>query len=68
MKATWARVADFLALWLRHSDARQVFDLPAPALLHPGSPTPGHRPVEIKRTHRQVRDLPRIGVAKPLGW
>ncbi|MDX6560066.1 MAG: hypothetical protein QOF72_3115, partial [Blastocatellia bacterium] len=26
--------------WLRHSDARQVFDLPAPALLHSGSPTP----------------------------
>src|SRR6266403_822534 len=32
-----------------------------------GVSDPGHRPVETEKTNRQVTDLPRIGVAKPLG-
>ena len=52
-----------LELWLCRSDARQVFDLPSTDLLLFGSPTRGHRPLDLKKAFRQVGDLPRIGVA-----
>jgi len=45
--------------------ARQVFDLPSTDLLLFGSPTRGHRPLDLKKAFRQVGDLPRIGVAEP---
>jgi len=52
--------------WLGHSDARQVSDLPKHPLLFFGSPT-RLEVVTDRQTSggsfRQVRDLPRIGVA-----
>jgi hypothetical protein len=56
-----------LSKWLCHADARQVSDLPAefPHLFMVSDPSYGRRPKISKRTLRQVRDLPRIGVAEP---
>jgi hypothetical protein len=56
-------------LWLCHSDARQVSDLPAMNVSSSqGSSTrlSGHRPLDSEGSFRQVKDLPRIGVAEPL--
>ena len=52
--------------WLGHSDARQVSDLPKDASYFLWVSDPlvcGHRPPDLRRRFRQVRDLPRIGVA-----
>ena len=56
------------ATWLCHADARQVSDLPN---RHSQSKAVYDRefgvgdPSEKKATSRQVKDLPRIGVAEP---
>ena len=55
--------------WLCHSDARQVSDLPEAASEVWRSVTAYKRvgdPKKIRGVFRQVRDLPRIGVAEPL--
>jgi hypothetical protein len=53
-------------LWLCHSDARQVSDLPTPQpLFHGLRPFYAVVDRQIEMAFRQVRDLPRIGVAEP---
>src|SRR5262245_34651779 len=55
-------------LWLCHSDARQVFDLPGTPVLSSRSSTFCVGPetaVLSEGDIRQVKDLPRIGVAEP---
>ena len=56
----------------REKDARQVSDLPAANPFFLVSATrvgissfPGHRPPDLERASRQVKDLPRIRVAQP---
>jgi len=52
--------------WLGHSDARQVSDLPKDASFFFGSPTRLYAVTDrqtLGGSFRQVRDLPRIGVA-----
>jgi len=54
-----------LTLWLCHADARQVFDLPKALNKFAGLwPRVGDPRSGLGRW-RQVKDLPRIGVAKP---
>ena len=53
--------------WLRHSDARQVSDLPLSAPLRSTVyDRGGSETLERKIRSRQVEDLPRIRVAEPL--
>jgi len=51
-----------------HSDARQVFDLPARRTQDSAvcDRKLGRRPVRRRIRRRQVGDLPRIGVAEPV--
>jgi len=52
--------------WLRHSDARQVFDLPLSANQMAVYDLDGSQTLaENKGSQRQVQDLPRISVAEP---
>jgi hypothetical protein len=61
-KKSAEEVSNILCKWLCHSDARQVSDLPARGLL--SSAVLDRRLSKIEGL-RQVRDLPRIGVAEP---
>jgi len=56
------------AMWLCHADARQVSDLPKTTHKIWRSMTGSETLKERRVRRRRVRDLPRIGVAKPLGW
>jgi hypothetical protein len=58
---------DIRCRWLGHSDARQVSDLPESAFIDLSVYDRRVRDPEKKwDRHRQVADMPRIGVAEPL--
>ena len=54
-------------MWLCHADAQQVSDLPKTTLKIWRSMTGSETLKERRVRCRRVRDLPRIGMAKPLG-